>query len=59
MRMVVMEARVAQPKAYMLRRGSSPGLAGEERSGAVASPACAMVTVAWFLGEHGRVVTIV
>lgn len=51
-----MEARVAQAKAYMFRRGS-PGFADEASSGVVvasAAPAGAMVVVAWFLTSARR-----
>ncbi|KAF8673436.1 hypothetical protein HU200_049001 [Digitaria exilis] len=54
MRMVVMEASVAQAKANMFRRGSPPAaaFAGEESSGTAAAFSSAMVdTVAGFLEE--------
>lgn len=57
MRMVVMEASVAQAKAYMLRRGFFVfSVSGESMSGAVVadSSACAMALASWLAGEPSR-----
>ena len=56
MRMVVMEASVAQTKANMFRRGGagSASTADEGSSGSAvtsAVPWCSVVPMAWFLGK--------